>query len=301
MPETGRSLLRKLLAGPVPIEEVDPEARTTLAAANVEYSTRDGALHLDTIPAYGWAAIVADLAVPIGIEFHETIPSTNDRARSIATAGDRDVAVVAAEQTGGQGRRDRSWESPRGGVWCSIVFTPTLQASHRSLLQLAGAVAVAETAAEIGVNVGIKWPNDVLVPDTDGPKKLAGILSESGTDEDGRAWVVVGIGLNADIPPEALPPDATSLRIESGRDIDRATTVQRLLASVWKLRAAPETIRTSWRDRSLTLGQVVRIETDTRTLRGRAVDITETGALAVETDSGREVVSAGDCDHLRPE
>lgn len=301
MVETARSLLQTLVTDSVPLEEVDPESRAALEAADVELSITDGSLQLDSYPSYGWAAIVATLDSPFTIEFHDALESTNDRARTIATAGDRDVAVVAAEQTGGRGRRDRQWQSPRGGVWCSAVLSPALSPSRRPLLALAAAVAVAETAAATGVDAGIKWPNDVLVRSEDGVSKLAGVLSESGTDEDGSPWVVLGIGLNADVPAVDLPPGATSLRIESDQRVDRATTVQRLLASLWRLHDDPETILDAWRERSGTLGQRVRIETDTGSVRGRAVDITETGALVVETDTGREVVSASECEHLRPD
>jgi BirA family biotin operon repressor/biotin-[acetyl-CoA-carboxylase] ligase len=297
--EEPAALLNALRSGPVPRSEVGEGARGELERAGVELLEDGQHLRIAGIPTYGWASIVDALEAPIDIEFHASVDSTNALARHRAEAGDRNLAVVAGRQTAGRGRRDRHWSSPEGGIWCSVVLDPALPADRRPLLTMAAAVAAARVAHEMGVDAGIKWPNDVLVPDGGEERKLAGILTESGSDGTGADWVVLGIGLNADVVAADLPAGATSLREETGTPIDRSAGVTTLLESLWEIRESPTEIRASWQEHALTLGRAVRVETAEGTVEGQAVDVTDTGALVVETATGRVTVAAGDCDHLR--
>lgn len=258
------------------------------------------------VPEYGEDAVAFGLDAPYEVEFHETLGSTNDRARDLAEEGASGVAVVAAEQTGSRGRLDREWASPPGSVSLSVLLRPDLPPAHAPVVTLAAAVATAEAAREAGVDAAIKWPNDVLVPDPSGGDagdrggaKLAGVLTEMEGEADRVNWLVAGIGVNANVDPDALPADATSLRAEAGRDVDRRTFVQRLLERFHDLTADPDAVLPAWRDRAATLGRRVRVETPGGVVEGEAVDVEFPGALVVETDEGRERVLAGDCEHLR--
>jgi len=214
------------------------------------------------------------------------------------------VVVLADEQTGGRGRLDRLWASPSGGVWSSVLLRPDLPPAQVPLLTLATGVATVRAVEPLGVDAGLKWPNDVLVgrqggdPRADEPK-LAGILTEMAGEADRTAWVVVGVGLNANVDADALPPGATSLREQVG-DVDRRELVQRLLASLDALVTAPERILPEWREVSLTLGRRVRVTTASGAVVGTATDVEPPGRLVVETDDGPVRVHAGDCEHLRP-
>ncbi len=313
MNETRQAVLETLAAGPVsgPALADDLEISRAAVWKHVE-SLRDAGFEIestgtgyvldaDAVDAYSGPAVEFGLEAPFSVEFHETIGSTNDRARELAADGASNVVVVTNEQTGGRGRLDRAWNSPPGGVWMSIVCRPSVPPARAPLYTLAGAVAVARTAREAGVDAAIKWPNDVIVPvgDDGEYRKLAGILTEMEGETDRIEWLVMGIGVNANLSSESLPEGATSIRAEAG-DVDRRIHVQRVLETFHEYRSDLELVVPAWRDLAATPGQRVRIEVADTTVVGRAVDVTDHGALRVETDDGERIVTAGDCEHLRP-
>ncbi|HET8678909.1 MAG TPA: biotin--[acetyl-CoA-carboxylase] ligase, partial [bacterium] len=123
--------------------------------------------------------------------------STNDLARVMADAGlPEGTVVVARRQTQGRGRHGHTWASPPGGLWCSLVLRPARDAGW-GRLSLAMAVATCEAVDEVaGIRSAIRWPNDVVI----NGRKVAGILLEGAPNA-----LVVGIGINANVPAEALP------------------------------------------------------------------------------------------------
>jgi BirA family biotin operon repressor/biotin-[acetyl-CoA-carboxylase] ligase len=331
MNDTRRAVLERLADGPVPGPDLADELGVSrnavwkhveaLREAGFEIESVDGGgYELDGVPEFGGLAVEFGLDAPFEVEYHDAIASTNDRARELAaegaTAGGTvegttadgaddeasDVVVLADEQTGGRGRLDREWSGPAGGVWLSLVLRPDLPPAYVPALTLAAAVATTDAAREAGVRAEIKWPNDVLVPTAEesdrGGNKLAGILTEMEGEADRVSWVVVGIGVNANVSTDRLPEGATSVRNEVG-EVNRRVFVQRLLERFDDLRRDPEAAVEAWRDRSATLGQRVRVETSTGDVVGEAVDVVFPGVLVVETDDGRERVHAGDCEHLR--
>jgi BirA family biotin operon repressor/biotin-[acetyl-CoA-carboxylase] ligase len=132
-----------------------------------------------------------------------------------------------------------------------------------------------------------------------GGRKLAGILTEMEGEADRVSWVLVGIGVNANVDTESLPAGATSIRTEAG-DVDRRLFVQRLLERFDDLRGEPEGILDAWREYADTLGRRVRVETTQESIVGEAVDVVFPGALVVRTAEGDRTVHSGDCEHLRP-
>jgi BirA family biotin operon repressor/biotin-[acetyl-CoA-carboxylase] ligase len=236
------------------------------------------------------------------VEYHDSIGSTNARARALASDGAADVVVLADEQTGGRGRLQRAWASPSGGVWLSVLLRPALPPASVPLLTLAAGVATVRAVEPAGVEPRLKWPNDVLVAAPDGSEdelKIAGILTEMAGEADRTEWVVVGIGVNANVDPESLPPGATSLRELVG-DAERRSVVQRLLREFDSLRGAPDAVLPAWRRVSSTLGRRVRVTAASGDVVGEATDVEFPGRLVVETDDGPVRVHAGDCEHLRP-
>jgi BirA family biotin operon repressor/biotin-[acetyl-CoA-carboxylase] ligase len=262
-------------------------------------STDDG-YALVAVPEFGGPAVEFGLDAPFEVEYHDSVPSTNDRARELAAGGRANVVVLADEQTGGKGRLDRTWASPSGGVWLSILLRPAVPPAHTPLFTLAAAVATVRAARAAGVEATIKWPNDVLVAGADGGRKLAGILTEMEGEADRVSWLVLGVGVNANVDPATLPGDAaTSLRAETG-DVDRRAFTQALLEAFDDLRADRDAIIPAWREYASTLGRRVRVETVDGEVVGEAVDVEFPGTLVVETPTGRVAVTAGDCEHLRP-
>jgi BirA family biotin operon repressor/biotin-[acetyl-CoA-carboxylase] ligase len=255
-----------------------------------------------TVPEFGAGAVEYGLDAPYTVEYHDTIGSTNDRGRELAAAGASDVVVLADEQTGSRGRLRRAWSAPSGGVWLSIVFRPDCPPAHAPIYTLAAAVATTRSAREAGVDASIKWPNDVVVSDDTaerGGRKLAGILTEMEGEANRVSWLLVGIGVNANVDASALPASATSIREEAG-DVERRLFVQRLLETFDDLRGDPDSVLGAWRDHADTLGRRVRVETTSETIEGVAVDVEFPGALVVRTDEGERVIHTGDCEHLRP-
>jgi BirA family biotin operon repressor/biotin-[acetyl-CoA-carboxylase] ligase len=153
--------------------------------------------------------------------FVESCPSTQ---ALISAAADEGTLVVADVQTAGRGRLGRQWEAPAGtSLLFSLALTPAVPADRLPELTLVAARAVADAVTAAGLEPAIKYPNDVLIRG----RKVAGVLGEV---RDGR--VVLGIGINANIPPGGLPRVAqtppTSLLLERGEPVDRGE----LLAAV---------------------------------------------------------------------
>jgi BirA family biotin operon repressor/biotin-[acetyl-CoA-carboxylase] ligase len=229
--------------------------------------------------------------VDYDVEHHDSLDSTNRRARDLAREGADRTVVVADGQTGGRGRRDREWTSPRGGIYLSVVRRPDRPPGDAALFTLAGAVATARAARALGVDARIKWPNDVLV----GDRKLAGVLTESATAGERLEWVVVGVGVNVTAPVEG------AAGLDEAGAVDRPAFVASLLRAFDAVLDAGEVVE-AWRDLAATLGRRVRVETPEGTVVGEAVDVTDDppGSLVIETEAGPRTVSVGDCEHLRP-
>lgn len=239
------------------------------------------------------------------VEWHASVTSTNELAARAAREGAPAVHVVAADvQTAGRGRLGRAWHAPAGtSLMCSWMLRPATGA-RTSLLPLAVGVALAQTAAAHcpGVEVALKWPNDLLL---DG-RKAAGVLVEA--PEPGV--VVVGTGVNVDWRGVPRPPDlagATSFAEAAGRDVDRwrlfAGLAGVLTRRVAQVADDPLALLDDYRSWCTTIGRDVRVTTGTagtdETL-GRAVAIDESGGLVLATGSGTTTVRVGDVHHVRP-
>jgi BirA family biotin operon repressor/biotin-[acetyl-CoA-carboxylase] ligase len=226
------------------------------------------------------------------VRFLPETDSTNRQAMVWAQEGAPHGAVVLADfQTAGRGRLGRTWVSPPGsGLLFSVVLRPTCEPDLRPLFTLAAGIAICECLSRLGLDPGLKWPNDVLVAD----RKIAGVLAEASVDV-----VILGVGVN--IGQEAFPPDiaefATSLQACAGRKFNRLEVLAALVGYLANLVDGPvTTIPERYRRWSLTLGRRVRVVLDSQSLEDRAVDIDPAGGLVLE---GGTVVRAGDVFQLR--
>ena len=307
MNDIRRTILATLDDGPVVGPELADELALSRAAvwkhvealreAGFEIESGPDGYRLRSIPEYGGPALEYGQD-SFEVEFHDELPSTNDRARELAAEDAEDVVVVADRQTGGRGRLDRGWASPAGGAWLSLVLRPDLPPAEVPLLTLGAAVAATWAVRKTGVDAGIKWPNDILVR-SDGERKLAGILTEMEGEANRVSWVVVGVGLNANVDPGELPEGATSIREQVG-DVERRLLVQQFLEAFDDLRSKPDVILDAWTDLALTPGRRVRVETSRGPVTGEALRVERPGTLVIDTDDGERRVHAGDCEHLRP-
>ncbi len=232
----------------------------------------------------------------------ESIGSTNAEAKRLAAEGVPEGTIVAAEEQGsGRGRLDRSFFSPRGGIWFSVILRPGFLPQEAPKCTLMAAVSVAKAMEAFGFSIGIKWPNDILHKG----KKLTGILTEMSAEIDRINYIIIGTGINANINKAEFPPElqktATSLQIIKGETIPRVKFFQSVLENMDELYKCAinqgfTPIMEEWRRLSATLGrevQVIGAGSDER-FTGKAIDIDEDGALLIDTDTGRRRVVAGD-------
>jgi len=225
---------------------------------------------------------------------HHELSSTNSEALSLAQAGAAHGTVVVAEsQSSGRGRHARAWFSPPGtNVYCSIIVRGIGQgfslSEWLSWVPLTSALAVAEAVQCVAaLSLSLKWPNDLLLQE----RKVGGILCESSFASPTDPIVVIGIGLNVNMPresfPEELRPIAASLLEASRQPIDRNRLIAQLLLeleqSLDELRSyGPARLRRAYMTRCITLGRRVRVLLGgEQELIGTAEAISADGALQV--------------------
>lgn len=228
--------------------------------------------------------------------------STNADVVTAARAGAGEGLVLATEwQQAGRGRLGRTWSAPpRSGLTFSVLLRPTVPAASLGWLPLLAGLAAASALSRVtGVDLRLKWPNDVLA----GERKLAGILAERMGDA-----VVLGIGVNVTLRRDELPTaTATSLALEGAEALDRDTLLRAVLRDLDRgyagfvgHRGDPAGVRAAYRSASATLGREVRVLLPgDATLAGHATDVDEQGRLVVTGPHGSTAVAAGDVLHVR--
>ena len=241
------------------------------------------------------------------VSFH-SVKSTNDIASQMsvgtvsAAGGASEGTVITAEkQTLGRGRLGRSWHSPeKVGAYLSIVLRPKIPPDKAPGLSIMTALAAAETFEYYCPGkIKIKWPNDVSI----GGRKAAGILTELYTKGNKIDYIIVGIGININQTTKDFPLSvrkiAASLRQSSGKKINRAELVALFLKHFEKeyknyqknqLAGSLKRVRSY----SSLLNKMLTVKSGADKITGRAVDIDKTGALVIETDGKKMVVSGGE-------
>lgn len=219
------------------------------------------------------------------LHVYETLPSTNRTAHEAALLGAKEFyTVVAKQQTAGRGRLSRSFHSPVGGTYFSTVLRPNMPITQYGIITPVAAVAVHRALRSLtGVKTEIKWVNDLLL---DG-KKVCGILAESGVDQSGDPFVILGIGINtAEVEfPKDLQDQVAFISFN-----DPVSLVQAILS---ELAAYEQIIKTgSWlvyyRSHCAFLGESIMVIKDDRIHHGKALDILEDGALRVDFGNGEQ-------------
>ena len=156
------------------------------------------------------------------VHFARKTDSTNLWIKRLAKEGASEGTLALAEfQSAGRGRLGRSWEVPEGtSVMMSILLRPKFEPQYAPTLTLVMGMAVAKAVKNLGFDVSIKWPNDVVVSH----KKICGILTEMGVRDGKIDYAVIGVGINVNIRefPEEMADKATSLYLESGKEFDRS-------------------------------------------------------------------------------
>lgn len=314
--DTLLALLQRLASGdPLPPAEaaavlgLHPDAVGDSMQVLADYGIRrrrDGSLRvpggvalLDAMRVSG--QLPAALRSEIAIEVHGVAGSTNDIARARVEEGRGGSSAILAEaQTAGRGRRGRGWASPvASNLYLSQVEPLAGGLESASGLSLVVGVAVAEAIESVcGVEVQLKWPNDLIVSG----RKLGGILVELVLGG-GAAHGILGIGVNVRVPAHVgagIDQAWIDLTEAAGRPVDRnalaAAVIGRLHEHVLAFRARgfDEALRIAWQARDPYRDRRIVARSEQGELRGIARGIDASGALVIETGAGRTVVGAGD-------
>lgn len=230
----------------------------------------------------------------------ETVDSTNNFLKNIASQSEAGTVIVSREQTGGKGRLGRVWQSKKDDtISFSVLLKPRISPMEVSAITPLCGLAVTKALNNyFDFGAKIKWPNDVII----GSKKLCGILTEMGCEFDRVDYLIVGIGinlLNKDFPEE-IAFKATSCSIESNKEINRNL----LLANI--LKEIEDTLLTgdyrfnndnlkSYKENCVTLGREISFTRKGEKLSGKATDINDQGELIVSLmDGTTETVFSGE-------
>lgn len=229
------------------------------------------------------------------IVYYEETDSTNNQAKALGEKnGVHGTLLVSDRQVEGKGRRGRGWESPKGvSIYMTILLRPQIAPSKAPMLTLVMAQSVAEGIKEkTGLEVGIKWPNDIVV----NKKKVCGILTEMSTEIDYINYVVIGVGINVNQEtfPDELEKTATSLMIEKGEKVKRAELIAAVME---RFEENYETfmhtedlseIMTQYNEMLVNRDRDVRILEPENEYNAHASGINKKGELVVVTSDGEE-------------
>ncbi|MGI6326285.1 MAG: biotin--[acetyl-CoA-carboxylase] ligase [Saccharofermentanales bacterium] len=235
------------------------------------------------------------------VAFKQKTDSTNQMARFADGQQPNQVGLfVAEQQTAGRGRRGRNWHSDhKEGLWFSLLIRPKqMSAEHFSCMTLFAGLCVAEALNDLGINTGIKWPNDLIAIASG--RKLGGILTEMILEDSDVRSLIVGIGINVAAKkfPEDLTNLATSIFLESGNHFTRAEVLITILHRFAERFPAYGDFRwlADYRSNCLTLGREIKVSPAFGTpWTGRAIHLNDDGELLVEDANGvRHVVRSGE-------
>lgn len=278
-----------------------------VAVSNHVAALRSLGYQIDSAPRTGYHLIASpDSCIPeevgpllgdpmwVSCEGGAEVGSTNDGAKQLARAGAPEgTLVVAGRQTGGRGRFDRTWVSPAGGAYASVVLRPPVVPSSVAPLSLVVALGAARALRSSGVDARVKWPNDL---ECEG-RKLGGVLLEMAAEADRVEWLVVGIGINVADPGqeraawvrEQLPDSGIAEIAASVLDSVARAYREWLDGGFAPLRAEYESL--------LTLaGRTVAVRDAAGIVlgEGRVVGVDGGGALRLQAGSGEVAITSGE-------
>ncbi|MBW7888403.1 MAG: biotin--[acetyl-CoA-carboxylase] ligase [Bacteroidetes bacterium] len=230
-----------------------------------------------------------------------SLDSTNIFAKSLPkNEAPHGTIIIAEEQTAGRGRMERAWKSEKNNnLLFSIIIYPDFRKEKVLLLPFAAALALCDGIEEIlPYHLKCKWPNDVLVRG----KKVSGILLESVYKGMELERIIIGIGVNVNQNnfPEELRHKATSLKNESGKDIDRLLLLRNILRALEfryvQLSEYPvQFLLKEWKMKNETFGKRITIFQSDFSFEATMLDVAEDGSLLVELNDGsRKNIYAGD-------
>ncbi|MDY5807995.1 MAG: biotin--[acetyl-CoA-carboxylase] ligase [Lachnospira sp.] len=247
------------------------------------------------------------LAVTNVVYYHET-DSTNTRAKQAAEDGEKSGTLFITEcQTGGRGRRGRTWESPAGsGIWMSLLLRPEIKPFDASMLTIVAAMGMKDAIEEIigggtgqgGIHCKIKWPNDIVL----GDRKICGMLTEMSAETDWINYVVIGIGVNVNTTEfdDSIKDTASSILLQTGSSVKRSDVVVAFARHFSRYydeflkECNLSGLADDYNKALINVGRDVKIVERDGSFVAKAVGIDETGSLIVEKDGDTKRIVAGE-------
>lgn len=321
-PMNERDLLVRLIAGPASGDDLARASGQTRAAVWKRIDAlRSAGVAIAAQPGRGYAlaqplelldadAIRAQLLPAQGVditalEIAWSLDSTNSELLRRPTPADGVAVLLAERQTGGRGRRGREWMSPlAANVYLSLARMFSGGLARLPGLSLVAGVATAEALHALGfLGVRLKWPNDLVVVDGAGLRKLGGLLVEGGGENAGPARAVLGLGLNVRMPPMAAAaiaqPWIDLATLAGGAAPSRNGIVVRLLEH-WLPALARfdaeglEPFLARYAGFDALAGREVALHADAGARAGRALGLAGDGALRVRIDGREQHIHAGE-------
>lgn len=237
------------------------------------------------------------------VYWYDEIDSTSEEAKRRARLGESGPLWIAARrQIAGRGRLGRTWASPDGNLFATLLFTPQEGLAHAARVPFAAGLAVVDVCKAIlpDVDFRLKWPNDVRVDRA----KLTGILVESG-ETNGSVWVALGIGVNVSVAPEVESQETSSLEaLGAHPGLTPEDTLEALRASMAiRLEKARDNfagLLQDWKSVAEGLGEIVVAGPVGARMSGLFEDLAEDGGLILRLpDGSRQTIRAGDVDLVR--
>ncbi len=224
--------------------------------------------------------------------FYEEIDSTNLAAKELARSDAPDGFVVYANrQTAGRGRLGKSFHSPEGGLYCSVILRPKLTSDDMMALTAAIAVAVHRALQRFAVSTQMKWVNDLFL----NQKKICGILCEAQFSGEIPAFVIAGIGVNL-MPDPALPeelrPIVTDIFTETGIRIPREALLDAILFCLNDVlcELPKRSFLEEYSRNSATIGHTVKVTQGDREFLAKAIGYAEDAGLRILHEDGTEEI-----------
>ena len=227
----------------------------------------------------------------------EVLDSTNTTAKENSHMPEGTV-IIADRQLKGRGRRDRKWHSDDGGaLYFSVILKPRTDPENLSRITLIAGISLAKAVgAASGLDVEIKWPNDLII----NSKKAAGILTELSIKDDEKC-VILGIGVNVENAkfPDEISEIATSVRIESGKEIKKEEILKSFLEGFEKdyesfLESGFSAFKNFYEKSCITVGKEIRVITPTDEYQAFSVGISDNGELIIRKDNEIITLNSGE-------
>lgn len=227
--------------------------------------------------------------------FYADIDSTNEEVKRLCGNGATSkICVVAENQTQGKGRLGRIWSSQKGeGIYFSICLVPNIALMKAPIITLVIGMAVCRAINKhLDIHTQIKWPNDIIFND----KKICGILTEINTEINKINYIICGVGVNVNITefPEEIRHKATSLKIETGKMIDRTALICCILKEIEHyynlfLLDGVDSFIEDYKKECINIGKQCLATFNGEKINGTVCDIDDNGNIVLKKENGERI------------